>query len=529
MKRRALLKAAAGSLAAGGLFAPSLGRAQNAKVLRFVPQANLANLDPIWTTLYVVRNASVLFWDTLYGLNSHLEPKPQMVEAHEVSEDGLVWNFRLRPGLRFHDNEPVRAIDVKASLDRWMVRDNMGQIINARLDALEVVGDRSFRFRLKQPFPKMLFALGKVGTPVAFIMPERMARTDPYKQVSEYIGSGPFRFKRDEWVPGSQAVFEKFEGYVPREEPADWLAGGKRVSFDRVEWKVIPDAATAAGALQNGEVDWWENPIPDLVPIMSRNSSVIIDLADPLGNIGDCRFNHLYPPFDDVRVRRAVLMAANQADYMQALVGDNQKLWQESASFFTPGTPLYTEHGGEILKQKNIAGAKKLVGEAGHKGTKVVMLVGTDQPISKSQGDVTADLLEKIGLVPDYIATDWGTLGARRASREPVAKGGWNMFFTWHAGVDCVNPGANPAYYTTGERAWFGWPKSEDVQRKIEAWFAATDVETEKLAIREINRAEMDFATFLPSGFFKGYQAWRKNLSGIVQAPFPVVWGVTKT
>jgi peptide/nickel transport system substrate-binding protein len=260
MKRRELLKAAAGALTAGQLSTPFLARAQNAKVLRFVPQANLANLDPIWTTLYVVRNASVLFWDTLYGVGSNLEPKPQMVEAHEVSDDGLIWNFRLRPGLKFHDNEPVRAADVKASLERWMIRDNMGQIIKARMDALEAVDDRSFRLRLRQPFPKLLYALGKVGTPIAFVMPERIARTDPYKQISEYVGSGPFRFKRDEWVPGSQAVFERFEGYLPREEKADWLAGGKRVFLDRVEWKVIPDAATAAGALQNGEVDWWENP-----------------------------------------------------------------------------------------------------------------------------------------------------------------------------------------------------------------------------------------------------------------------------
>ncbi|MBV9736051.1 MAG: ABC transporter substrate-binding protein [Acidisphaera sp.] len=531
MRRRTLLKTAATGLlgSASALAAPSIARAQDARVLRFVPQANLANLDPIWTTLYVVRNASVLFWDTLYGVDGTLVPQPQMCQGHDASSDGLTWTFRLRPGLKFHDNTPVLARDCVASLERWMVRDNMGQMIKARLDELAAADDATFRLRLKQPFPKLLYALGKVGTPCAFIMPERIARTDPFKQIGEYVGSGPFRFRRDEWVPGSQAVFERFDGYVPRDEKADWLAGGKRVNFDRVEWKVIPDAATAAAALQTGEVDWWETPIPDLVPMLRRSGDLRLDIADPLGNIGDCRFNHLYPPFNDVRARRAVLTAANQADYMQALVGSDRALWQESASFFTPGTPLYTESGGEILKTRSIDQAKKLLAESGQQGAKVVMIVGTDVPIAKAQGDVTGDLLSKIGFNVDYVATDWGTVGARRASKEPIDKGGWNIFFTWHAGVDCVNPGAQPAYYTTGDKAWFGWPNSKEVQGRIDAWFAAPDQAAEQAAVREINQAEMDFSTFLPTGFFKGYQAWRSNLSGVVKAPFPVVWDVKKT
>ncbi len=524
MRRRTFLAASA----AAGLARPAISRAQSARVLRFVPQANLANLDPIWTTQYVVRNASLLFFDTLYGVDSTLQPRPQMVEGHEVSADGLTYVFRLRPGLRWHDGEPVRASDCVASLGRWMVRDNMGHMIQARLQELVATGDRSFRLVLKQPFPKLIYALAKGGTPTAFMMPERMARTDPFKQIGEYVGSGPFRFVRDQWVPGSQAMFERFEGYVPRDEPADWLAGGKRVNFDRVEWRIIPDAATAAAALQNGEVDWWENPITDLVPTLRGNADVTVDIADPLGNIGDCRFNHLHPPFDDARVRRAVLMAADQADYMEALVGSDKALWQESAGFFTPNTPLWSDYGGEILKKKDVDGARRLVEEAGHKGAKVVMIVGTDIQIVKAFSDVTADLLGRIGLDVDYVATDWGTVGARRASKEPPEKGGWNIFHTWHAGVDCVNPGAQPAYYTTGDKAWFGWPKSDEVQARIDAWFAASSEGEEKAAVRELNKAEMDFATFLPTGFFRGYQAWRKTLSGVVQAPFPVVWGVKK-
>src|SRR3954469_5014856 len=100
MDRRGFLKTAAVA-ATAPLAAPRLSFAADNKVLRFVPQANLANLDPIWTTQYVVRNGALLIWDTLYGVDERLEPQPQMVEAHEATPDFKTWTFRLRPGLRF--------------------------------------------------------------------------------------------------------------------------------------------------------------------------------------------------------------------------------------------------------------------------------------------------------------------------------------------------------------------------------------------------------------------------------------------
>src|SRR5580704_1185223 len=289
MHRRTLLKglAGAGSLAAaGGLSMPALSQGAAARTLRFVPQANLANFDPIWGTQYVVRNAAALVWDMLYGVDASLQPQRQMVESEEVSDDGLVWTFRLRPGLKFHDGEPVLSKDVVASLARWSARDVMGLMIKGIQNELTAVDDRTFKWSLKQPYPKMMLALGKNNSPCAFIMPERFAQTDPFKQIADYIGSGPMKFAKAEWVPGAKAVFEKFADYVPRPEKASWLAGGKQILVDRVEWVVMPDPATASAALQNGEVDWWENPITDLVPVLKSNRNISVDIADPLGNIG---------------------------------------------------------------------------------------------------------------------------------------------------------------------------------------------------------------------------------------------------
>jgi peptide/nickel transport system substrate-binding protein len=532
MHRRDFLKTAtAGSIAAaGGLAMPRLARATDSKTLHFVPQANLANLDPIWTTQYVVRNGSLLIWDTLYGVNDKLEPQPQMVEGHEVTPDFKTWTFKLREGLKFHDGTPVLARDVVASINRWMVRDApMGVPIKKRTEALEALDDRTFRFRLNLPYPKMLFALGKSSSPCLFIMPERIAQTDPFKQISEYVGSGPMRFKKDEWVPGSKAAFEKFDGYVPRAEPASWLSGGKRMYFDRIEWHILPDSGTASAALQNGEVDWWETPLSDLVPLLKKTPGLAVDIADPLGNIGSFRINHLYPPFNDVRARRAVQLALSQADYMGAVVGEDPALWKPIPGFFTPDTPLYTEVGGEPLKGKrDYDKAKQLLAEAGYKNEPIILLVATDVAITKAQGDVTADLLKRIGMNVQYTALDWGTVGQRRAKKDPPAQGGWHIFHTWHAGADCVNPAPYTALDASGDTAWFGWPKSEAVQEQIAAWFAASDFAAEKAAIDKLNKAAMDDVVYIPTGFFKGYQAWRKNLTGIVKAPFPVFWDVKK-
>jgi peptide/nickel transport system substrate-binding protein len=298
---------------------------------------------------------------------------------------------------------------------------------------------------------------------------------------------------------------------------------------ERIEWIIMPDPSTAAAALQNGEIDWWENPIPDLVPLLRRNRNVAVDIKDPLGNIGSFRMNHLYPPFNDVRARRAILTAMSQEDYMRALVGDDPALWKPVTGFFTPGTPLYTEEGGDILKgPRNLDAAKKLLAQSGYAGEPVSCIVAQDQPITKTQGDVTADLLKRLGMNVDFVATDWGTVGARRAVKTPPGQGGWHMFHTWHSGADCVSPAVAIGVRASGDKGWFGWPDAPEVEAQVAAWYEAKTLEEEKATIRRLNRAALEAVVYAPTGFFLEYQAWRRNVSGIVKGPLPFFWGVGK-
>jgi peptide/nickel transport system substrate-binding protein len=532
MHRRAFLKSFTGAgvvAASGGLATPAISQRAAERTVRLVPHADLANFDPIWTSSYIARNAGLLVWDTLYGMDAGLKVQRQMVETEEVSSDGLTWTFRLRQGLKFHDGEAVTAKDAVASINRWAVRDTFGQSIKAIEQELVAIDDRNFRWVLKKPYPKMLLALGKIATPCCFVMPARIAATDPFKQISEYVGSGPMRFMRGDWVPGARSAFEKFEGYVPRAEEASWMAGGKRILADRIEWLTMPDAATVAAALQNREVDWWEIPLPDLIPMLRKSRNVMIDIQDPYGNVGLLPMNHLYPPFNDVRARRAILMALNQEEYMRAFVGDDANMWRRLPGYFTPGTPYYTEQGGEILKgPRQLDAAKRLLAESGYSGEPIVCMAAQDLPHHKVWGDVTADLLKRLGVTVDFTAVDWGTVVARRGQKAPPAKGGWHMYHTSVYGVDWVFP-TSPFIQANGTAVVDGWAKSPPVEAEIAAWFAADALDDEKAAAGRLNEAALKDVMCAPLGWYLRYYAWNKGLSGVTQGPLPFFWSVSKT
>jgi peptide/nickel transport system substrate-binding protein len=360
-------------------------------------------------------------------------------------------------------------------------------------------------------------------------MPERVAATDPFRQIAEHVGSGPMRFVKNEWVPGAKAVFEKFVDYVPRQEPASWLAGGKRIVTDRIEWVTIADSATAAAALQNGEVDWLELPLPDLVPVLRKSRNVSVGIQDPLGNLAVLIMNHLYPPFNDVRARRAILMALSQEDYMRAFNGDDEKMWRPVLGVFAPGTSLYNEDGGEILKgPRNIDAAKRLLAESGYAGQPVTCMAAQDLPNHKVWGDVTADLLRHLGMRVDLAAVDWGTVIARWIQKSPPGQGGWQMVVSSAWGEDFSDP-SGLWFRADGESAIGGWPNIPQIEAEIAAWYEATSLEEEKAIARRLNKAALDQVLYAPLGASIRNFAWRKNVTGIVQGPLPFFWGVSKT
>jgi peptide/nickel transport system substrate-binding protein len=524
MHRRTLLKASAAAMA-GALGAPAIAQG-NAKVLCCAPEANLASIDPIWTTATVAVNHGYMVYDTLYGTDLSLTPRPQMVAGHTVSDDGRTWTFTLRDGLSFHDGENVRPADCIASIDRWSKRSAWGQALGAVTQEMTALDDKRFTIHLKKPFVLTLYALGVSG---CFIMPERVAKTDPFKQITDSTGSGPFKFIMDEWVAGARAVWVKNDKYVPRDEKADFFAGGKRVYVDRVEHTVMPDGATAAAALQTGEVDWVHVPLIDLVPMLRKSPGVTVAVYDPLGWLGIIRPNFLYPPFDNRKLLRAILPAVDQREFLAAVIGEQTDLGKLPAGYFTVGSTMANMAGMEALTgPRDVEKAKRLVGESGYQGEPVLLMSPTDQPALAQVAQVARALFEQVGINVKYDAMDWSTLVARRASREPPDKGGWNAFCTSWSGLSVADPGGHFPIRGNGAGAWFGWPTDAKMEALRDQWFDAADLAAQKQICEDIQSYAFEQVPFIPIGQWFYPTAFRNNVADIVRSPNILHWNLKK-
>lgn len=519
--RRGLMAAAAVALPLMG----GMATAQAESVLRVIPHADLKNLDPIWTTAYISRNHGYLIYDTLFAMDESFKPQPQMVSTWEASDDGKEWTFTLRDGLKFHDGADVTSEDVIASLTRWGARDGMGQQLMGVMDEMVAVDAKTFKFMLKEPYGLVLESIGKISSNVPFIMPARIAATDPFEQIEEHIGSGPFKFEADAWVPGSTVVYTKFGDYVPREEPPSAAAGGKVAKVDKVIWTYFPDQTTAMNALMAGEVDYFESPSNDLMPLLSSADGVTIEVNDPLGNIGFARFNHLLPPFDNADIRQAAIMAMKQEDYLAGAVGDPQ-FWKTCYSVYPCGTPLASEVAADVMKKGSTEAASDALKAAGYDGTPVVIMQPTDVPILSAFSLITAEKLRQAGFEVDVQAMDWSTLTSRRAKREPVSEGGWNMFHTWWIGADVIDPMAI-AFSGNPEKGWFGWPTDPELETARADFAKATTLEEKQEIGKRVQERLWAIGASGHLGQFFTPVAYRNNVKGLIKSPVQFFWNMS--
>lgn len=510
--RRNFLASSVASIALVGM--PGIAASQQRKVLRIIPHGDLAVLDPHWTTAVITLQHGHAVFDTLYGMDESFQAHPQMVASDEISEDQLTWTLTLRDGLTFHDGEPVRAQDVVASVRRWAARDVLGRELLAVTEDITAQDDKTVVFRLNRPFPLLRNALGKSSATMPAIMPERLAMTDAGTQVTEVVGSGPFRFVAQEWVPGSRVVYERFDGYLSREEPTNFTSGGKPVLVDRVEYTVIPDIATAASAIMAGEVDVWDRANHDFLPAL-RSASELNVLRGAIPDYLVLRLNHLHPPFDNVAIRRAVLSVVNRTEYLNAMVGADAENWTADVGFFNPASPMATQVGMDPFDgSADLDAAKREIEEAGYDGTPVVILDPSDASSLHAGALVSAALFERLGFNVDLQAMDWGTLVQRRSNQRPPSEGGWNAFVAAITNTGAFDPASNFALRGNGTDAWFGWPTSARIEELRQEWLYAPDVEAQKRICEEIQLQAIEDVPYVPLGAMYSFYAVADRVQG---------------
>jgi peptide/nickel transport system substrate-binding protein len=500
-----------------------------AQTLKVVMHSDVKILDPIWTTAYIQRNHGYMIWDTLFAMDEKFEVKPQMVDKYDVSADRLTWTFTLRDGLEWHDGKPVTAEDCVASIKRWAARDSMGQKMMGSVKDFEVVDPKTFKMKMKEPYGLVLQSLGKPSSNVPFMMPARVAATDPMQQIKleDVIGSGPFVFKADEWKPGEKTVYVKNAKYKPRSEPASGLAGGKVVKVDKVEWVWISDVQTQVAAIQNGEIDMIESPGHDLLPLLAKDKNINLLNANPLGNQYTFRFNSTAKPFDNPKVRHAVFVAFAQEDFLKATIGDAQ--WYKVCKApFVCGTPLATDAGMADVLNGNAAKAKQILTEAGYDGTPIVLMQSTDLQVLTNLAPVAKAQLERAGFKVDMQSMDWQTLVGRRAKKDPPDKGGWHAFLTSWVAADILNPVMAGFFNASCDKAMFGWPCDPTIEKFRDQFAKESDAAKQKEIVENLQKYWANNPTHVNVGQWYAPIARRNTVEGNMIAPVTVFWNVTK-
>ncbi|BAT61300.1 dipeptide-binding protein DppE precursor [Variibacter gotjawalensis] len=498
-----------------------------AQTLRAAMSSDIKILDPIWVSAAITRVHAYMIYDTLFALDAKGEVKPQMVDRYDVSSDNLTYTFTLREGLLWHDGKPVTAEDCIASIKRWSARDALGQKLTSFIESMTASSERVFEIKLKTPTGLLLFGLAKPAGIVPYMMPKRVAETDALTQITDYTGSGPFVFKKDEWKPGNKVVYVKFDKYKPRPEPISYFAGGKVAKVSRVEWVVIADTQQAVNSLLQGEVDLMEVVPHDLQVLLKDNSDTRIVPRAAAAIQYVFRPNHLTKPFDNAKIRLAAAYALNQKDFLDAAVGEPE-FYKQCKSIYPCDTALATQKGMTDLLESNFEKSRALLKEANYNGAPVVLLHSTDLSSLTNLAPVAKALLEKGGFKVDMQSMDWQTLLSRTTKKDPADAGGWSAYMTSFPIADVINPATLLPLAANCEKAFAGWPCDEGIEALRDGYIRETDPAKQRAIAEALQVRERDVVTHLPIGQYYNVSGFSKKITGFSDAASFAFWGLEK-
>jgi len=527
--RRTVVTAALAAVAAPGIVRAQ-ARPPKSRTVTAVLAGDLATYDPIWTTANITAYHGAMVYDTLFGIDDKLQPKPQMVSKYAASDDQLTWSFELRDGLKFSDGTAVTATDCAASIRRWAVRSGTGQLMLPRLKDITVKDDKTFVIALKEKFPLLLDGLASPSTPVMFVMRKKEAETDPMQKIDTILGSGPFVMNQAETKAGTQYVYDKSPTYVPRSDPTSGASGAKLVKVDRVVYQNMPDSQTAVAALQAGEIDFYEIPPIDLLDQLQGDPNIVLENLTDLGTVGYIGINWIQPPFDNLKLRQSLLYIVNQEEMIKPTFVD-RKWYSTCGGWMTCGSPMESDANTDWFKGgPNLAKAKALMKEGGYDGRPVVILQATNIPYMMNAATVMAQQLRNAGYNVQLMPMDWANVVQRRSSKAPPDQGGWNIFFTSSGGLANSNPYMIGGMATTGDKGWFGWPTDAKNEELRTRWVNATSLDERRAVARELQDNAWNIVPHMYYGQWSQPVAHRKNVTGWLKVPELVpFWNVSKT
>ncbi|MEI4474093.1 ABC transporter substrate-binding protein [Frigidibacter sp. MR17.24] len=510
----------AAALAVPAALAPA-APARAATDMKAVLEAEIVTLDPHATGAYITRTFGFMVFDMLFAMDSKGEIKPQMVDSWTTSDDGLTWTFTLRDGLKFHDGAPVSGADVAASITRWMPQSMMGKLLKEAGGVVEGGDGNTFTITVTTPFPLMTTVLGHTSSPSPFIMPARLAATPIGQPLPEIVGSGPFVYDPAKHQPGASMTLTRFADYVPRDEPADFLAGGKVVNVDELTIDVIPDALTATSALNAGDIDYMQYLPFDMLPMEEADPNVeVMNFHGGNMFMGYYPINFRNPPFDNPKIRQVLYSFVDQTSVLAAMGLSEQYTVPDCQSWFMCGMPYETTAGSLFPEKVSIEAGKEALAASGYKGEEIVILQATDLEAARVSSAVLYEWMRQVGFNVKLEAMDWASLLSTRKDEKA-----WHIYGIHSLGVDLGNPMTN---FMTARNCMPmpGWYCDDAIGKALDGFRTADGADAQKAAADEVSRAVYAANTGLMWGQFAQPAGLKAGVTDMIPSAIPVFWNV---
>jgi peptide/nickel transport system substrate-binding protein len=455
-------------------------------------------LDWHFTTSNATRTVSIYIWEGLVEFDANDEIQPNLAESYSVSADKLTWTFKLRRGIKFHNGKEMTSDDVVASIKRWMqVSPRRGPL--GPVKSVDAVDAYTVQIKLDSPLGA-LPAIMALPSGHLVIMPKETIEGVAGGRLTQYIGTGPYEFV--EWKANSHILLKRYANYSPLDSAPGAYSGRKEAYLDEIMVRFVPEISTLLAGLETGEFHLIEPLEPRELPRLQQNKN--IELQRYLKWQLTTLFNTKVPPFNDVRLRQAALMALDMEEIMLS-VGKDKANIELDPWHYAQGSAWYSNAGLPYYNLKDKAGARKLMQEAGYNGQPIRFMTTTHYPWAYDMAIPMVAQLTAIGFNIKMEVMDWPTLVSRRAKVEE-----WEMFTT--AGGISQDPIMLSQTYDGTYPGWYSSPVATEALKVIAR---VEDFNQRFKAMEDMVVTGMKEAQSVRPGNLFEYRAYRSNVKGL--------------
>ncbi len=444
------------SLQAAGVAAGSPALAAQAPrtggILRVAIPGDPPSLDLHHTTAYLAEIIAWHVFEPLFTYDARYEIVPMLADSYSVSGDGTSYTIRLRSGVRFHDGQEMTAEDVAASLRRWLELSQVGgRYIRPILRSLSATDRYTVRIELTEPSGVLLPALAQ-PVQMAAIYPARIAQQAGGSPISEFVGTGPFRFV--EWQPNRYIRLARFDAYRPRPEPPSGYGGARAAYVDELRFIPVPDVGTRVAGVRTGTYHVATDITTDLYDSLRADPSLQMLVMKPYG-WAVAVFNNRKGVMSNPKMRQAFLAALDMDEILAGTFG-NPVFYRADPGLLFRETPWWTDAGASRYNQKDPARARRLLQEAGYRGEVVRWVTSQQYDWAYRPALIASEQLKRAGFNVVLEVVDWATVFQRRSNPDL-----FDVFSTSFIFSPGVSPPTQPVLLNANYPGWWENPEKE--------------------------------------------------------------------